>query len=72
MKRATPSKSTARRKLLFTGDWARGSLETTRYRPWLLSWHASVAGTLESPELPGVGPTEAVPGAASGSPRPGV
>lgn len=69
MKRVTPSKSTARRKLLFTEDRARGSLETTRYWPWVLGWHESVGGTLDSP---GVGPGEVVPGVAAGSVCSGV
>lgn len=34
---------------------------TTRYWPWVLSWHKSVVGTLSSPELLDVGPAEAVP-----------
>lgn len=34
---------------------------TTRYWPWVLSWHKSVVGTLTSPELLDVGPAEAVP-----------
>lgn len=35
---------------------------TTRYCPWVLSWHKPVVGTLASPELLDVGPAaEAVP-----------
>lgn len=65
-KRVTPSKSTARSELLF-GDRGRGLVVTTRCWPWVLGWHESVTGILESPELPVVGLVEAVPsGACSG------
>lgn len=72
MKRVTPSKSSARRKPLFTRDWERGLVVTTRYWPWVLSEHESVVGILEPPELPGVRVVEAVPGDVSGSTCSGV
>lgn len=62
-KRVTPSKSTARSELLF-GDRGRGLVVTTRCWPWVLGWHESVTGILESPELPVVGLVEAVPSGA--------
>lgn len=62
-KRVTPSKSTTRRELLFR-DRARGLVVTTRYWPWVLSWHESVIGILESPELSAVGLVGAVPSVA--------
>jgi hypothetical protein len=64
MKRVTPRTSTARRNVLFTKGGVRGLVVTTRYGPWVLSWHESVAGVLGSPELKCVGPVEAVPGVA--------
>lgn len=64
MKRATPRTSTTRSNTLFTKEGVRGSVVTTRYWPWVLSWHESVAGTFRSPELLGVGPVEAVPAVA--------
>lgn len=38
---------------------------TTRYWPWVLGWHESVASILGPPELLGVGPVESVPGVTS-------
>lgn len=66
MKRVTPSKSTARRKPLFTRDGVRGLVVTTTYWPWLLSGHKAVGGIFEPPGLPGVGAVDAGPGEASG------
>lgn len=64
MKRVTPTTSTTRSSILFTKDGVRGSVVTTRYWPWVLSWHESVVGTLTSPELLDVDPAEAVPAVA--------
>lgn len=65
-KRVTPSKSTARSELLF-GDRGRGLVVTTRCWLWVLGWHESVTGILESPELPVVGLVGAAPsGVCSG------
>lgn len=64
MKRVTPTMSTTRRNILFTKDGVRGSVVTTRYWPWVLSWHEAVVGTLTSPELLDVGPADAVPAVA--------
>ena len=72
MKRVTPSKSTASRKLLFTRAWGRGRVVTTRYGPCVLSGHGAEAGTWEPPELPGVGAVDAVPGGVSGRTCSGV
>lgn len=64
MKRVTPTTSTTRSSILFTKDGVRGSVVTTRYWSWVLSWHESVVGTLTSPELLDVDPAEAVPAVA--------
>lgn len=72
MKRVTPSKSTTRREVLSSKDRVRGSLVTSRYWPWVLSWHESVAGIFGSPELLGVGPVDVVPGVALVSTSSGV
>lgn len=60
MKRVTPTRSTTTSNTLLTKDGVRLSMVTTKYWPWVLSWHESVVGTLTSPELLGVGPAEAV------------